>query len=179
MKNNRLILSIVVLIAITFAFGCKKKSYTDETQLESLTRRGFKLTNHNNLFNTFKKGDSITLLKKGAENSLVSESIHSYTKYSIDAGSCIMSGQMAMYSNDYVDDLGNASQIDLLSIKLNLPGITQVTYTGDAGEQHNNYISLYNGTVTFYWDDSDDTYFSKYYLQIAEDVCPDGSFKKI
>ena len=170
---------LLIAFAVICTFGCKKSSFNEETHAESLIRRGFMLENRGKIFNEYRKGDSITLLKRGAENTIVSKSFHGQSKYYLDAGSCIMSGLMAQESDDYVDDLGAASDLEGLSIKLDAPGMTSVSYTAGASEHslHGNYISLYDGYITFTWGDS--SYNTEWLLDRAADACVDESFKKI
>ncbi|RBQ03827.1 hypothetical protein [Pedobacter miscanthi] len=179
MKRNSIILLLICVI--TFTISCKKNSFNEETQVESLSRRGFKLQSKGKFFNEYKKGDSVTLLKRGTENTILSQSFHNYTEYFIDANSCIMSGLMAQASSDYVDDLGHASQMDDLAIKLNLPGIVNVTYKGDSAHQNaqTGYFSFVNTNIKFYWDDSPEAVFSQWSLKEAADASPEEAFKRV
>jgi len=47
MKRNSTILLLLICL-ITFTIGCKKNSPNEETQIESLSRRGFKLQSKGN-----------------------------------------------------------------------------------------------------------------------------------
>lgn len=181
MKKNNTILLLIALIVVTFIISCKKNAFNEETQVESLSRRGFKLESKGKLFSEYRKGDSVTLLKRGTENAIISTSFHSYTKYSIDPSRCIMSAQMAQASNDYVDDYGTASHMGDLAIKLNLPGIQSVSYTAEDSLHQNPSTGYYsfNGSITFYWDDSFNAINSQWFLDAAADVSPDQSFKII